>query len=468
MRGDIFEAKTCRGPLLLALCLVGAAGCRHRESPTSSGAEIPAVAVVTPTWQPLKRTILQPGYAKPYEQTPIFSRVAGYVDSVPVDIGDQVKEGQLLALVRVPELEKELNAKVARVGQAEAQVQQSRAAYEAAKANVETTKANILEAFAAIARGEADYERWGAEVERGRKLLTLGKVYDQQTLDEVVYQKKAAHAAWEQAKYKHLSAKAATLESEAKRDKAAADVESAQQSKHVAEADRDQAKVWFDFREIRAPYDGVITLRNVHTGHFLQASSSGSTNKSAEPIFNMVRMDVLRIAVQVPEYDAPLVKDGAEAAIIFQGLKDEEIVGKVTRNTDVLDNEARTLKVEIHLTNIRLADGKWKLRPGMYVNSSIKVETPKVWTLPTDAVFTDGENSYCFVVDQEKGKAMKTAIQIGVKNDSFVEVMRKQARQPQAKDRPAWEDFTGREQVVAANPESLLDGQVVTVAAGQK
>ncbi len=353
-----------------------------------------------------------------------------------------------------------------RVGQAEAQVQQSRAAFEAAKANVETTRANILEAFAAIARGEAEFERWGAEVERGRKLLTLGKVYDQQTLDEVVFQKKAAHAAWEQAKAKHLSAKAAALESEAKRDKAAADVDAAKKSKNVAEADRDQAKVWFDFREIRAPYAGVVTLRNVHTGHFLQASSSGSTNKSAEPIFNMVRMDRLRIAVQVPEYDAPLVKDGAEAAITFQGLKDEEIVGKVTRNTDVLDNEARTLKVEIHLENVRLADGKWKLRPGMYVNSAIKVETPKVWTLPTDAVFTDGEKSYCFVVDQ--GKAVKTAIQVGVKNDAFVEVMRKQARQVQAKDRPAWEEFTGREQVVAANPESLIDGQVVTVAAGQK
>ena len=89
----------------------------------------------------------------------------------------------------------------------------------------------------------------------------------------------------------------------------------------------------------------------------------------------MVSMDVLRITVQVPEYDAPLVKDGAEAVITFQGLKDEEIAGKVTRNTDVLDNEARTLKVEIHLPNYRLPDGKWKLRPGMYVNAAINVET---------------------------------------------------------------------------------------------
>ena len=89
----------------------------------------------------------------------------------------------------------------------------------------------------------------------------------------------------------------------------------------------------------------------------------------------------------------------------------------------------------------------------------------KIWTLPADAVFTDGEKSYCFIVDQEKGKAMKTALQIGVKNDSTVEVMKKQARPHPAKDRPAWEELTGNEQVVAANPESLIDGQAVTVAA---
>ena len=455
--------------------LLGAAttGCHHRKSREAPAAEVPAVNVVTPLKQPMKRTILQPGFARAYEQTPIYSRVAGYVGDVPgnkdqedkhiADIGDEVKKGKPLATLWVPELEKDLKSKEARVTQAGAQVNQADATYEAAKANVDTTKANVLEAYAAIARGEAEFKRWTAELERGKRLAT-GLVYDKQTLDEVTYQKEAAHAGWEQAKAKYLAAKASAIESESRRDKAKADVAAAKESLLVARADRDQAQVWFDYRVIRAPYDCVVTQRNVHTGHFLQVSSSGSTNKSAEPIFNVVRMDILRINVQVPEYDAPLVKDGDEAAITFQGLKDEEIIGKVTRNTDVLDMEARTLRVEIWLPNTRLSNGNWKLRSGMYVNSAIKVETGKVWTLPTDAVFTDGEKSYCFVVDPETGKAMKTALQIGVKNDSLVEVMKKQARSPQAKNQ-AWEDFTGLERIVAANPESLIDGQTVTMAA---
>jgi HlyD family secretion protein len=459
--------------VLVALFGAGATGCNRGKSREAPAAEIPAVTVVTPLKQPLKRTILQPGFAKAYEQTPIYSRVAGYVGDVPgnkekedkhiADIGDEVKKGKPLATLWIPELEKDLTSKIARVSQAEAQVKQAVANFEAAKANVDTTKANVLEAYAAIARGEAEFKRWTAELERGKR-LTTGMVYDKQTLDEVTYQKDAAHAGWEQAKAKYLSSKASAIESEARRDKARADVEAAKESLLVASADRDQAQVWFDYRVIRAPYDCVVTQRNVHTGHFLQASSSGSTNKSAEPIFNVVRMDILRINVQVPEHDASLVKDGDEAVVTFQGLKDEEVICKVTRNTDVLDMEARTLRVEIWLPNTRLPNGNWKLRPGMYVNSAIKVETPKVWTLPTDAVFTDGERSYCFVVDQETGKAMKTALQIGVKNDSLVEVMKKQARSPQARNQ-VWEEFTGQERIVAANPESLIDGQSVTVVA---
>jgi HlyD family secretion protein len=417
--------------------------------------------------------ILQPGYAKPYEQTPIYARVPGYVGEVNVDIGDQVRgprhdaegkeiePGTLLAKLRVPELEKDVKAKEARVGQASAQVKQADASYEAAKANVKTTEAMV-------ARSEAEYKRWTSELKRGEKLAT-GLVYDKQTLDEVLYQKEAANAGWEQAK-------AGVKESEARRDKAKADVDAARESLLVAQADRDQAQVWLNYRDIRAPYDGVITLRTVHTGHFLQTSSSGSTNKSAEPIFNIVRPDILRITVQVPEYDAPLVKEGAKAVVRFQGLKDEEIAGKVTRTTEILDNEARTLKVEIHLPNpdrkLRpgmkadavIKDADRKLRPGMYVNVAIKVETPKVWTLPGDAIFTDGEKSYCFIVDQEKGKAIKTALKTGVRNDSLVEVLKKQARSEHAKDQ-AWEDVTGSELIVAANPESLIDGQEVTVAA---
>jgi HlyD family secretion protein len=206
-----------------------------------------------------------------------------------------------------------------------------------------------------------------------------------------------------------------------------------------------------------------VTLRNVHTGHFLQVSSSGSTNKSAEPLFNVVRVDKVRVNVQVPEYDAPLVKEGAAAVVTFWALKGQEFAGKVTRFTELLDDQARTLRVEIHLPN----PGE-HLLPGMYVNAAIKTEQTGAMTLPAEAVFTDGEHRYCFVVDPQTKKAVLTAVQVGVSNDELVQVLKKQTRSAQAHGQGRWEDFTGNEWVVSSNPESLIDGQAVTATAPAK
>ncbi len=350
--------------------LAAVAGCGGHAGPTEPTEQVSSVPVAIPQRQTLTRVIVQPGYLKAYEQTPIYARIQGYVEAVDADIGDHVKKGQLLAKLRVPELENDWQAKTARADQAGAQVDQTRAALEAAHANVATAEAQVGVALAGMSRAEAEYMRWHAEYERAEKMFA-GKVYDQQNLDVVQYQLQAADAARVQAKETHLSAKAMLNESAAKQKKAAADVTAAQSSFRVAQADREQAKVWLDYREIKAPFDGVVTLRNVHTGHFIQVSSSGSNNKSAEPLFNVVRIDKVRVNVQVPEYDAALVKEGAPAVITFQALKGKEIRGYVTRFTWLLDDQARTLRVEIHLPN-----PDELLLPGMYVYVAITAGSP--------------------------------------------------------------------------------------------
>jgi hypothetical protein len=218
----------------------------------------------------------------------------------------------------------------------------------------------------------------------------------------------------------------------------------------------------------------MVTLRNVHTGHFLQSSSSGTTNKSAEPLLVMMRMDVMRVVVQVPERDAVLVRDGDLARVAFQALPERVFPNrrassaneadfaaypnKVTLLSWSFDDRARTLSVEIHIPN-----PEGELRPGMYANVTIRSRVKNALTLPAEAVFDatldSGAPHYCFMV--RDGKAVRLPLHVGISTDKVVQVLQKQA--PSGKSGEGiWEDFTGKEAIVATF-QSLIDGQPVVV-----
>src|SRR6185437_16216236 len=94
------------------------------------------VAVIKPQRKLLERRCEQPGEIAPFEETPLYAKVAGYVQTVNVDIGDKIKQGQTLAVISVPELVEELKQKVALVVQAQSQIAQANAAVEVAQAVV--------------------------------------------------------------------------------------------------------------------------------------------------------------------------------------------------------------------------------------------------------------------------------------------------------------------------------------------
>jgi RND family efflux transporter MFP subunit len=433
-----------------------AAGCgghSGRPKGAEAAATISRVVVVAPTYRDLTRKIVQPGYLRPYEQTPVYTKIAGFVESVNVDIGDKVKKDQLLVKLSVPEVVEDLNVRQARVQQAEADLVQAGETVRASRATRESSRAKIQEAEAGIARADSDVKRWQIESERGSKLIGRG-VYDQQTLDEMHNQLASSQAAQNEARAKHASASATFDESSARLSKAEADVLVARARLAVAKAEYAQWKAWLHYSELRAPFDGVVTLRNVHTGHFLQPSNSGSTSKASDPLFTLMRSDIMRLTVQVPELDAALVKEGDKAAVRLQALPGKEVVGTVTRFSWSLDDKARTLRVEIHLKN-----PKGELRPGMYANVTIFTKVPNALTLPPAAILSDilanKDRSYCLIV--ENGKARKTLVEIGVRGEEGIQVLRKQV--PGEK----WEDFSGTEAVVVSNPGALLDGQPVEI-----
>jgi HlyD family secretion protein len=138
------------GVATVTLLLAGSAGCNQPSAVTSARAaqptaeqSVPSVTLVKPERKTIRRLISQPGYIQAFEQTPLVSKIAGYVRKVSVDIGDRVSAGQVLAELWVPEMEVDLMQKQALVGQAEAEVKQAQAAAAVAEADFRSAEARV-------------------------------------------------------------------------------------------------------------------------------------------------------------------------------------------------------------------------------------------------------------------------------------------------------------------------------------
>jgi len=439
-----------------AMLLAASGGCSRSSNgsslkATDSGGEASAVTIdiVKPERKTLQLAVRQPGSIQAFEQTPIFSKIAGYIQKWHVDIGDRVRKGDVLAELWVPEMEAEFKQKEALVRQGEAEIKQARETAAAAETSLRSAAAKVKEAESSRLRALAEYKRMKSQYERLARVGQSG-VLDKDTIEESRYGFEAAEAGLEEVEAKVKSADAARDESAAKLNKTRADIAVAEAHLQVAREDRDQVKAVLQYAKLTAPFDGVVTRRNnADTGRFVQPG----TGAKAEPLFVVERRDSVRIVVDVPEADVGWVSKGNEARVRVQALG-QEFAGEVARTSYSLDPAARTLVAEIDLPN-----PKDELRSGMYVSATINAEHPNVLTLPLSAVATQGDvtqgyQRYCFMV--VVGKAVRTAMRVGRNDGRLVEVLQRQVPGSTS----AWEKFTGNE-TVAAQAAGLADGQAV-------
>jgi RND family efflux transporter MFP subunit len=410
------------GALLVGL----AAGCNRQPASSSdqaakvSPSETPPVKVVHPEKKDVRRLIERPGYnIEAYERTALYAKIPGYVRKWNVDMGDSVHKDDVLAELYIPEMEVELRQKKAAVGQAAAEIKQ---------------------ANAAVVRAQADLKRSQSQYHR----MTLLRRNGQLSKDEE-----------EEFLLGFDGAQAALA-------KAEADVDAAKARQEVAEADRDHVQTLLQYTKVRAPFDGVVTgRRTINIGDFVQPAAASK----GEPLFIVERIKPVRVFVNVQELEAAWVRNGDVALIRVQGLQAQQFKGTVTRTSKSLHPQNRTLRTQIDLPN---TDGK--LLPGTFVNATIIAEHKNVWALPATAVVTKGEQTFGYRV--ENGKAVRTPIQVGLRgnelDNELVEVVKKQTKPAKAGEEAPWEDVSGEEGMVASDPASLTDGQVVRVSSDKK
>lgn len=399
-------------------CLVLAAtgGCGHsgahaeNAAAAKAAASIERVTAAKPKRKTLRMETTQPAWIEAFEKSPLYARVAGYVDKVHVDIGDSIKKDQPLVTLSVPELADEVAQKEALVAQAEAEVKQAASNVIASQAAAESAKARIAESQAGIGRAGGEYERSASEYDRMKKLAGNGSISDK-LVDESQNQRRAAEAGRDAAEAAVESAQAVAKEAQAKVGKAEADRVAADAKLRVAQADLARAKTMFGYGQIKSPFDGVVTERSIDTGHFVQPAPS-----AAKPLLVVARMDKVRVFLDVPELEAGFVNGGDAVTLRVQALAGKELHAPVTRTSWSLDNSNRSLRTEVDIAN-----DKSELRPGMYASATILLDQREnVLALPVTAIVRDGAQAFCWCV--EAGKLARHNIELGIRSGQEFEV----------------------------------------------
>ena len=434
----------------LAFLIVALAGCSRPAAPPAPEATLAgqpvAVTLVQPKSVTLNWSVDQPATVQAFETTPLVAKLPAYVRKVHVDIGDTVKEGQLLAELSIPELQLEAEQKKALIQAAEADLVFAQKGIDVAKAKTLSAAAMIEQARAGVSRAESDAKRWESERARVADLVAQ-KVVESQTLAETTRQYEAADAMRKEAIARVTVAEQQAKEAEALAGRAASEVTVAEAKKTVAIAEANRVAALLDYTRIKAPFAGVITFRGIHTGHFLQPNSSAKL----DPLFIVSRQDVMRVFVDVPESASEKATVGAKAVVRFPALSNREYAATITRTARTISPETRTLRVEIDLPN---ADGA--IKPGLYATAKLSASTANALVLPAGAILFADETAYCYRVDD--GKAAKLRVQVGKTDGGNLEILNwKPAGNPGAE----WKPFTGTETIVVGNLGALADGAAV-------
>jgi multidrug efflux pump subunit AcrA (membrane-fusion protein) len=453
--------------LTLLLLPALACGCSDPKPPPAPPISLdPAVKVVHAQPRTILRTVEQPGVIGAYERTALYAKVSGFVRKWNVDIGDRVKKGATLVELTAPELVEQHRQMQAQVELDRALVEQSRKQHVVAQRNATAATEQVAQARADVKSYEAIVERWESEVKR---LTTLvgERVVDQQVLDETRRQLKSSQALLEASQVAVRTRNAQRLSAEATTERTGADISVADARVPVAIADERRLAALVDYLTIPAPYDGVVLARNVNLGDFVQPASGdpsqgvfslGVSPNQATPLYVLNRIDPVLFIIGVPEADAAYVAAGSRARVRVPALANHEFPARVTRTSWALNPTSRTLMAQVELPN-----PKGKFLPGMYAYGSVLIERSNVRALPVSAVTQIGNQTYCYLAVD--GKAVRTPVQTGVSDGSWVEVTGKLVRSTGPSE-GAWQAFDGTEAVVDGDLSEVSDGQPVTVDQG--
>ena len=310
----------------------------------------PLVAVIKVEIVPSDQTLTLPGDVRGWHTSTIYARVSGYVAKWIVDIGDRVTKGQVMATLDTPELDSQLEAAqhYLAVGEAEVGVRE---------ADVDFAKTT--------------FDRWQGSPK--------GVVSEQEREN-----KKAQYAV------------------------AVAQLNAARARVSQDKSNVDRVTFIAGFKQVTAPYDGVVTERHIDVGDLV---TSGGTL-----LYGMAQYEKVRVFVNVAQVGSGKIGTGSPVRVTASEYPDRVFEGKVARTSKSIDLRARTLHVEIDMQNKDLA-----LLPGMYVQAEFALRPANIVQVPASAMLFRTVGPQVAVVDATGTVKFKN-VTIGRDNGNFVEI----------------------------------------------
>ena len=342
-----------------------------RAEPTE---EITPAAVAIVKRAPISNKITLSGDFVPFQEVDVHAKVSGYIRKLSVDVGDHVKTGQLIAVLEVPELN--------------AQLQGAEAAARRSEDSVRRAKSDLSRAQSLYVATHLDYTRLKQASDARPGLIA------QQELDDGEAKDKEA-------------------EGQVSADEAA--FSEAQNQLGVAIADQKQFSAMSDYTRIVAPFDGVITRRNVDTGALVQAGTG--SNAQGLPVVSVAQTDLFRLTLPVPESAVPSIHLGTTVTVHVQALN-RDFEGKVARFSDALDQQTRTMHTEV---DVRNKDGS--LVQGMYAEVALNLtNTQSGLAVPIQAITRNGSKATVLVVNsQDRIEAHE--VELGIEGANNVQIL---------------------------------------------
>ncbi len=314
-----------------------------------------AVEAITVTAAPPMAALRLPAETRGWYTSNIYARVSGYLTKWLVDIGDRVKKNQTLAVIDTPELDAQL---------------------EAAKAQLKAEEAEMKVRESEAEFAKTTFERWSGSAK--------GVVSEQERED-----KKAGYAS------------------------SVAKLHAAEARVNLDKSNVDRLSYMAQFKQVVAPYEGVITERRTNIGDLVTA---GSTSNTA-PLFGITQYDQIRVFANVPQSSAGDISIGSTARITGAENSSQVFEGKITRTSESIDPQARTLRVEVDLPNPEL-----KLLPGMYVKVEFNLKSRAAVQIPASALLFRTAGPQVALI-QPDDTVKFTNVRIGRDNGNTVEIM---------------------------------------------